>query len=250
MEHLQDLIPLAGDVLTASEESLAWDILQVLQTWERRQLYQISCEHFAAATMEDQIFGKGYRRPDIADEIKSAINQAWDRLVRTRLLVPDPRFPSGGVYKLGQKAREALEKPRERRSLGTWRLNKEALHRRLQQDVWGSYERAEYATAVLLAMKSVEVAVREAAGLGAGDIGTHLMRAAFNSENGPLTDQSAEKGERQARSDLFAGAIGSYKNPSSHRDVDFGDPDEVGEVIMLANQLLRIVDARKAALGR
>jgi hypothetical protein len=36
---------------------------------------------------------------------------------------------------------------------------------------------------------------------------------------GPLTDKGVEPGERQARSDLFAGAIGSYKNSQSHRDV-------------------------------
>ena len=96
-------------------------------------------------------------------------------------------------------------------------------------------------------MKAVEVAVRDAAGLTAKDIGKDLMRTAFDVKVGPLTDMQADSAERQARSDLFAGAIGSYKNPHSHRNVALDDPDEAAEIIMIANHLLRIVDARVAA---
>jgi len=48
-------------------------------------------------------------------------------------------------------------------------------------------------------MKAVEVAVREAGGLGADELGVNLMRKAFHIDNGPLTDMNAERGERQAR---------------------------------------------------
>jgi uncharacterized protein (TIGR02391 family) len=96
-------------------------------------------------------------------------------------------------------------------------------------------------------MKGVEVHVREAGGFSASDIGTDLMRKAFHEDNGPLTDKSVEKSERQARSSLFSGAIGSYKNPHSHREVDLNNPNEAMEIVLLANHRLRIVDGRIAA---
>lgn len=49
---------------------------------------------------------------------------------------------------------------------------------------------------------------------------------------------STEEAEREARTYLFTGAIGSYKNPHSHRNVALDDPDEAAEIILLANQLL------------
>lgn len=68
------------------------------------------------------------------------------------------------------------------------------------------------------------------------------MRQAFARDGGPLSDEAAaEPGERVARMELFAGAIGAFKNPSSHHSVDFEDPMEAAEIIQLADLLLRIV---------
>jgi uncharacterized protein (TIGR02391 family) len=118
------------------------------------------------------------------------------------------------------------------------------LHPRIAQQVWATFLRGDYDTAVFQAFKDVEVAVRTAAGLPLTDFGVSLMRKAFHSDSGPLADAEAPSAERQARLELFAGAIGSYKNPQSHRMVTV-NADECVELVVLASHLLRVVDTLK-----
>jgi uncharacterized protein (TIGR02391 family) len=182
------------------------------------------------------------------NEINLALAEAWAWLVAQGLLVPAPVASGGADWRvLGRRARK-FEDDTEfvRYSIGRM-LPKNALHPKMANAVWSAFMRGEFDVAVFQAMKMVEVAVRETSGLSNSLLGTQLMRKAFDPQNGPLTDMGAEQGEKEARSALFAGAIGSYKNPHSHLDVQLDDPAEAVEIIMLANHLLRIIDARKNA---
>ena len=123
-------------------------------------------------------------------------------------------------------------------------LRRHQLHPIIAEKVWSIFAQGSYGTAVLEAFKQVEIAVREAGGYTEADYGNKLMGKAFNEETGNLTDPCLHPDEKNARKLLFLGVIGAYKNPSSHRDVEFA-PEEAAEIIIIASHLLRIVDTCK-----
>lgn len=111
-----------------------------------------------------------------------------------------------------------------------------------------AFLRGEYDTAVFQAFREVEVAVRHSGKFPADAVGVKLMRDAFRPAQGtnpagPLTDSALPVAEQEGMMNLFAGAIGLYKNPQSHRNVPT-DPMDAAEVIIFASHLLRLVDRR------
>lgn len=118
----------------------------------------------------------------------------------------------------------ALERPDGFEQIPVLRsFPKGLLHPRIADKAYASLQRGDYVTAARDAFTDVEIYVREVAGLTLDDIGTDLMRTAFNEKNGRLSDQSLPKAERESFAHLFAGAIGAFKNPHSHRAVTMDD---------------------------
>lgn len=48
---------------------------------------------------------------------------------------------------------------------------------------------------------------------------------------------------------LFSGALGTLKNPHSHRNVQLENPADAAAAIMLASYLLRLIDDRQHEVG-
>jgi uncharacterized protein (TIGR02391 family) len=115
------------------------------------------------------------------------------------------------------------------------------VHPQILEKSQAAFMRGDHDIAVFSAFKAVEVAVREAGGYKESELGTKLMRKAFEPMKGPLTDKTLETGEQQAQSDLFAGAIGAAKNPASHREVEMSKI-EAARLILFASHLMSIVE--------
>ncbi len=186
--------------------------------------------------------------PDLRDysgdkynEVAAALTEAWIWLEKELMLAPTPGKERQWLYvtKHGKKLAEESD-------IGKYKAGNiippNSIDPILATKVLPLFIRGDYDTAVFQAFKEVEVRVRRAASLSQELFGIDLMRKAFHSDDGPLTNMSALKAEREAATHLFAGAIGLFKNPSSHRDVDWGDPIECAELIYLANHLLRMVE--------
>jgi uncharacterized protein (TIGR02391 family) len=102
------------------------------------------------------------------------------------------------------------------------------LHDLIERRARRQFMLGEYEQAIFVAMKAVEVRVRELAQLGDDFFGVDLMTRAFG-PTGALTDQRAVKGEKEGTRSLFVGAYAVLRKPTGHRDVDYDDIAEAAE---------------------
>lgn len=169
------------------------------------------------------------------------IEEAFSWLQREVLIANEPSQSSDNWFFVTRRGWALLDDPAARARLKAEARLQIELHPLLADRVRSQFLLGEYEPAAFLALRQVEIEVRERAGAAADELGVALMKSAFR-EGGPLASPQLEAGEQQATMALYWGAIGVFKNPSSHRQVDFEDPTLASEVILLADLLLRMLD--------
>jgi uncharacterized protein (TIGR02391 family) len=182
-------------------------------------------------------------------EVDTLINEAWEYLRREGMILPAPDINGvNGWMVLSRAGEEALTTPDGFDRIRALQSFPKVLLHPLIVGTRAALLRGDLATAVRDAFTIVEIRVREAGGFTNDDYGVDLMRKAFNSNTGPLKDDSLPENERKGYEHIFAGAVAAYKNPHSHRKVTIEDMRVGLDRVLFASHLLRLVDEAEARL--
>lgn len=233
MTTLHDLLPDAASILALEPEELAGLALELINDSESPSRLNPS------SITNPETIG-AYAQSD-REPVRLAMAEGWSWLVREGLLAPIPGDTFGWHF-VTRRGKKLKNREGTTAYVNSVLLPRSTLHPSIVNECWPTFMRGDYDTSVFQAFRELEVAIRDAGNFGADDYGVKLARKAFHEATGPLTDQLKPPAERAALADLMVGALGSYKNPHSHRKVQLG-AEEACEMIVLASHLLKIVEA-------
>lgn len=244
MPTLKQLIPDAEVIRTMHPADLGGFVLEVLFTFGKETTGIWHRGAFCSTAGGDY---RDVSRPRVIDSmVEDCCAEAWSWLEANWLICRRPDVTNNDWYMATRRGKEIRDRAGVRALIESEQLPEHFIHARFVSDVRPLFLQGRYDLAVFEAFHRLEIDMRNAAGLGNEFIGTKLAANAFNPESGKLTDLKAEAGERQALMNLMCGALGSYKNPQSHRHVGL-DATEAREMIVIASHLLKIVDSRSPA---
>lgn len=238
---IKDLVPDAEMLLAMEPEDVGFVLLKYLtsqQSYGRPQ--SIKRGNFF---MQSASPARDYP-PQYFNRIDEALMSGWVWLEREGFLLPAPNQQDRDWEVVSTRGKAMLEPEKLEAYRYTANFPAGKLHPSISSSTFSHFMKREYDTAVFAAFRAVEVAVRTAAQLPDTVLGVDLMRQAFKSGTGPLTDTTTMTSEQDAMQHFFAGAIGSFKNPTSHRANTVKSPQEAISMVQLADFLLRIVDER------
>lgn len=240
MATLLDILPNTDDLLALEPEELAGILLEVLPG-------MMQSAGVVFSRIEQDVYPPlgpgGYDRMQ-SEDVSLVLAEALSWLETQGLVVKNPDQPQHTWYVITRRGRRL----RTRADVETYRLGRalpvELLQPVLVDKVHSLFLRGDYDTAVFQAFKTVELAIRDLMPECPGDLPAQaLVRKAFHPETGKLTDDLLVSSEKQAMSDLFAGAMGHGKNPPSHRDVNHTKV-VAARLIVFARHLHDIVQTR------
>jgi uncharacterized protein (TIGR02391 family) len=251
MSELHDKFPNADDLLALKPDALAPILLRMAANMRQAGGMFVPSSILAATFGSGMTSERGHIYPHHkSQQVDRLVGETWELLRREGMIHPAPDINGQHGWMVfsstGEAALERTDGFEQIRALRSF--PKSFLHPRIADKAYAALQRGDYVSAVRDAFTDVEIYVRDAASLTLNDIGTDLMRTAFNEKTGKLADQSLPKSERESFAHLFAGSIGAYKNPHSHRAVAMNDLREAQRQVLLATHLLYIVDAAKARL--
>jgi uncharacterized protein (TIGR02391 family) len=169
--------------------------------------------------------------------------RAGTELDRDGYITQDPdqtHAPFKMLTAQGKKvAAEALENMR----LQSLNIDEVVSRDELRSLVRDDYNAGDYETAIFKAFRHLEESVRKKTNQPPQVIGVNLMTVAFRANGGLLKHPEAQvDAEAEALHQLMRGAIGWFKNPSSHRTVGYDDEHQAAHVLGFANLLLDLLD--------
>ena len=201
--YLSDIIPDEVTLLALESEELAGAVLEKLHEQARDQ----NREMVHPQNNGNVLVSKYTTR---REECLRAVSEAWSILVAHGFLARDPsQMGSADWYFITRRGQQVRSRTDFRSLRHAGSFPRDSVHPDIAEKSYALFIRGEYENAVFQSCKAVEVAVRSACGdrVRPEELGTGLMRAAFNPDTGHLRNPEEPSAEQKALADLFAGRL-------------------------------------------